>query len=79
MRMKTTFAYKGHGIIAAAKRDDRTGEYKPTVHITWHTINGGRECHAFSLSETCETFEKAGALAQTAAKAWADRRLISGQ
>ena len=41
--MKTTFAYKDHGIIAAAKRDDRTGEYKPIVHITWHTINGGRE------------------------------------
>ena len=71
--MKTTLAYKDHAIIAAGKRDERSGRYKPVVHITWHALDGRRECHAFSLPDCCETFEEASALALAAAKAWADR------
>ncbi len=75
-RMKTTIVYKDHAIIAAGKRDERTGKYKPLIHLSWVALDGTRECHAFSLLEACETFEEASGLALAAAKAWADRRLI---
>jgi hypothetical protein len=47
--MKTTLPYKEHAVIAAGKRDEISGEYKPVVHITWLALDGRRECHAFSL------------------------------
>ena len=74
--MNTSLVYKDHAIIAAGKRDEKTGKYKPVIHIMWHALDGRRESHSFSLPELCDTFEKASALALTAAKAWTDRRLI---
>jgi hypothetical protein len=74
--MKTTIVYKDHVIIAAGKRDERTGKYKSLIHLSWTALDGTRECHAFSLPEACEIFEDASALALAAAKTWTDRCLI---
>ena len=74
--MTSTLLYKDHAIIAAAKRDEKPGKYKPVVHISWHALNGKRESHSFALPEGCDTFEKASTLALKAAKNWADRRMI---
>jgi hypothetical protein len=68
----STLRYKNYSIIAAAKRDQETGNFKPLVHISWHSVDGKRQNHSFALPERCATFEQASALAVKAAKAWAD-------
>jgi hypothetical protein len=76
--MTASLTYKDHAIIAAAKRETKTGRYKPVVHISWHGIHGRRECHSFALPERHHTFDEASALALKAAKTWVDRHLING-
>jgi hypothetical protein len=71
--------YKGYAIIAAAKRDETSGKYKPIIHIAWHATDGRRDTHSFDLPARCFTFEEASALAVQAAKAWADRHAAQPQ
>jgi hypothetical protein len=74
--VETSLNYKKHAIIAGAKRDERTGKYKPLVHIAWHAPTGRRQNHSFALQHTCETFEEASAHALSAAKGWVDRHVM---
>jgi hypothetical protein len=71
--LMNTLSYKDYAIIAAAKRDETTGTYKPLVHIAWQTL-GGRRKLSFSLPERCATFQEASALALGAAKNWTDNQ-----
>jgi hypothetical protein len=68
-----TFRYKDYAIIAAAKRDEITGKYKPLIHIAWQAL-GGRRKFSFSLPERCATFQEASALALDAAKKWTNNQ-----
>jgi hypothetical protein len=73
--MSNTLVYKDHAIIAAGKRDEVTGKYRPVIDVSWHDRDRRRKTDSFSLPDACETFEEARARAVTAAKAWVDRRL----
>jgi hypothetical protein len=67
-----SLAYKGHSIIAAAKRDPLR-KYKPTIHISWTASDGKRAVHSFTLPNSCSTFDEASERALQAAKLWVDR------
>jgi hypothetical protein len=68
----TSLAYKGHTIIAGAKRD-QLQNYKPIIHITWVAPDGNRDVHSFALPNSCSTFDEASNFALQAAKLWVDR------
>jgi hypothetical protein len=70
----STSLYKDYNIIAAAKRDSATGNYRPIAHIVWRRSDGGRDAHSIRLPNECATFEEASSLAEKAARIWADHQ-----
>jgi hypothetical protein len=73
--MNSDLFYKNHTIIAAGKRDQRSGEYRPVVEITWVALDGKRKTHSIALYQTCDTPEEASARAINSAKGWIDRHV----
>ncbi len=71
--------YKDYAITSGAIRDEETGRYAPTVHITWRRPDGKRAMHSFTLGERCLTFNDATTVAEQQAKIWADRWLTQSE
>ena len=70
----STQLYKDYNIIAAAKRDSATGNYRPIAHIVWRRSDGGRDAHSIRLPNECATFEEASSVAERTAKKCADHQ-----
>jgi hypothetical protein len=74
-----TLFYRDYALTPGAIRDETTGKYAPTVHIAWRRIDGKRDSRSFTLTERCETFNEASAVASEQAKAWGDRWLTPSE
>jgi hypothetical protein len=75
--MNTTLIYKHHAILAAGRRDARSGEYKPLVRIEWVAPDGRQKNHSIALHQTCLTLEEANIRAVNSAKGWIDRHIVN--